>query len=870
MKILREWARRIRHLRDRRQFENDLGDELEFHIESRAAELEAAGLPAREAAAQARREFGSRTRLREDARAAWGFRWLEDLAADLAYASRSMRHSPGFAIAAVSCLALGIGANTTIFSLATELLLSQPSLTKPDRLVTFRIAGNSHSEPKVYRFVEEAKPFEEIAGWREAQLNWRNGGETQRVFAMIVTDNLFDMIGIPVRLGRGLRKGDEDVVVLAHSFWQNRLAGEESILGRKLVLNGRPHIVVGVLPPGHRTLTGFGFAPDLYSLYSANREAGNLAFLGRLPEGMTSQQAVSRLQGIGAELDRVQPHDLIRYSRGTMVETLTGPQRIFSRHLLPVAVFLGMLLLVVGLVLLIACANVSSLLLARSITRSAELAVRLALGAGRGRIIRQLLAEALLLALLGTAGGISLSLWAGSFFSRVSLPLPIPLQVHFTPDWQLLLYASVIACVTAVVTGLLPALQATRPDLQAALKQQERQVSARMRLRNALVVCQIAVSVVLLTTAFLFLRNLMHAAQLEVGFDLTHTVYARMDVVVGPQREEARGRLLVDGALDQLRALPGVRSAASAAVVPFIDNITNGTLVRIEGRPDRIPVRLHANFVTPDYFAAMGIPVLKGRDFQPRDRSASPAAAILNDNVARKLFGEADPIGRRFSIPYGDSKEIELIVVGVAKTSKYATIGEDNAFALYRPLSTANSPQIHFVVRMEGDPVAALAPIRQILAQLDTSAGVEVKRLRDSIGFALAPSQIGAALLGAIGLLGLLLASIGLYGVLSYGVTKRTREFGVRIALGASRGGVLRLVLRDTGLTLGLGIGIGIGLALLATQPLTMFLVPELRPSDPLNYIIVALVLGGVGALASAGPALRATRIDPISALRYE
>ncbi len=871
MEALLEFLRRLNHLRRRGQFGSVLDEEIRFHIESRAAELEEEGLSHNEALIQARREFGAGARVREESRDAWRFGWLEDFVTDIGYAARSIRRNRGFSLAAVACLTVGIGVNTTIFSLTMELLFSQPSLTKPDRLVTFRVGGSSHSALPIYRFVEQAKPFEEIGGWSEGQVNWRLGEDSYRLFSVVVSDNLFEMVGIPVSHGRGLQKGDEDAVVLTNPFWRGRLDANPNIVGRTLVLDGRSHTVVGILPPGHRTLTGFGFTPDVYLPVTSYRSQQNLAFLARLPEGMTPPQAVRKLALLGAELDRIHANEPPSYGQGNSVDPLIGPARLKAPKMMQLAAFFGLLLIVVAFVLLIACINVSSLLLARSFNRAPELAMRRALGAGRGRLVRQLLTETSLLAFLGTLAGLGLNLLLTNWISGLQLPLPVPIRLEIAPDWRLLAYASAVMLAATLMAGLLPALQFAHSDLHSSLKLQEYQVMGKgLRLRNVLVAGQLALSVVLLTTGFLFVRNLFKASQLDVGFDLTHTTYARMDVVAEQYREGQRTQSLIDSALEELRSLPGVRSASFAQVVPFEDAIVNGAPIRIEGSDKGIPVRFNGNFVSPDYFASMGIRLLDGRDFQTADSDATPAIAILNENLTRDLFGSERAIGRRIYLFRGDRKEEELLVVGVVDNSKYATIGEDRPQAMYRPFSGSGNSQLHFVIRAAGAPATILGPVRQVLSRLDPAAAVEVKPLRDSMGLALVPSQIGAGLLGSIGVMGLLLASIGLHGVLSYGVSRRTREIGLRAALGASSGQVLRLVMRSTGAVLSIGVGIGLGLAFLAAQPLAMFLVPEIKPSDPLNYAVVALVLGIVGVIASLGPALRALGVDPITALRHE
>lgn len=871
--MLAELRRRVLTRFGRGRFDAELEEEIQFHLDARMAELQAEGKSAAAARTQALREFGRPARILERSREEWRWTWLEDLASDLGYAVRSLRHQPAFALAAVLCLALGTGANTTTFNVATQFLLAEPSVTGSESLVLFRLGGNSHSEPAVVRFVQQAKPLDNIAGYREGQLNWRNGDDSQVLFTQTVTPNLFHAVGVPVARGRGLQPGDElNGVVVTHRFWQARLDGVPDVLGRKLVLNGRPHVVVGVLPAGHRTLTGYGYAPDVYVTASVQgSQQDRFALVGRLPAGMTRAQALERLTATAAVYDRIHPNPFFKLREHIRVEPLAGWDHLTSDNTLSLVAFVALLMAVVGLILLIACANVSSLLLARSLARDGELAVRMALGAGRGRVVRQLLAETALLAGLGTLAGLGLNLLLTQVISAVALPLPVPVRLEATPDWRLFAYASVVAIGVTLAAGLLPAWQATRTNVQSALKRQERQAHAgRLWWRNALVITQLAACVVLLTTGFLFLRNLWRSAELNVGFDLQHTVYARVNTVGESYAEEPQWRTLVERLLRELRAVPGVADMAYAQVVPFQDgsNYSGGMWTDGERREARGKVFL--NWVSDRYFATMGIPLRQGRDFTTVDRVQKPSPVIVNENLARALFGEKNPVGRRVYRPRGESGTEEMVVIGVAAESRYMTLGEERALAFYQPATAGRKDRVEFVVRTHSEAASVVAAVRQRLLRAEPTAAVEVKSLRQAMGFALLPSQAGALALGSMGLLGLLLASVGLYGVLNYAVARRGREIGVRMALGAQRAQVLALVVRDTTLVTGVGLSIGVALAFLATQPLAMFLMPGLRPSDPLNYVVVAVVLGAVALVAAIGPALRALRVNPIVALRYE
>jgi len=855
--------RKFSYLFRRKRFNSDLDDEIRFHLEMAAQER---------GEAAARREFGPVVRMREDTRSAWQVRWLVDLGSDLRYALRALRRNPGFGAVAILSLALGIGANTTIFSLTMEFLFSQPSCRNPETLVEMQIGGNSDIDMAKYRFLRDARIFDGLAGSNEehkAEANWRFGNDTYRLQTMRVTENFFQVVGVPMAMGRAMEPRDGDVVVLSDRFWKARLAADPRVLGKTLIIDGRPFTVVGVLPHNHRTVLGFGFSPDLY--IPASRESDIVALIARLPEGMSRQAAYARLVAACRQLDKVYPPDWgpnASWANGTEVVPVVGMERLRSLNILPFAAFFGMLMVVVGLILLIACANVSSLLLARASSRRQELAIRLAIGAGRGRIVRQLLAESLLLALVGTGAGLLLNVWLSGVMNRVQLPLPLPMQLLIQPDWRLLLYSMAVAVGSALVAGLMPALKATREDVSAALKLTERQVG-QWTLRNSLVVGQLAVSVVLLTTGFLFVRNMTKSMNMNPGFDAEHAAWAYMRLVPEKYTTVEQKQSLVRNALGELGALPGVESASIACIVPLNDNWVTMTDVRTDVSEQPVRVRFHGNCAGPDYFRTMGIPILQGREFLPSDGKGGGDAVIINENMARELFGAKNPVGHTFRYTR-PTLGAPLTVVGVAKNSKYFTLGEENPLALYNSFNPDPwMTNLHFLVRASR-PRDVVKETAQTLGRLDTSASIEVKPMRDAMGFAFLPSRVGAALLGSMGMLGLALASIGLYGVLAYSVARRTREIGLRVALGADRAAVLRMVARESFGLLGTGLAIGLGISVFATKPLAMFLVPELSPSDPATFLTVVAVLGAVAFAATLGPALRALRVDPMTALRYE
>ncbi|MGH9719305.1 MAG: ADOP family duplicated permease, partial [Bryobacteraceae bacterium] len=839
------------------------------HLEARVEELVAEGTSRPDAQAQARREFGSTARAAEDSRNAWRWGWLEDLTRDLGHAARGLDRDRGFAATAILSLALGIGANTTIFSLMTELLFSEPSVRDPKTLVNAHVGSGSQIPMREYRLLRDANIFDGLAGESPmGEVNWRNGDTSLRLFATGVTENYFEVTGVPVALGRAIRNGERNVALIGRRFWKSRLNGDAAVLGRSLILDGQAYTIVGVLPAEHRTLTGFGFAPDMYLPVASQ---GSVGLYGRLPQGVTPGAALGRLKSGAAELDQIYPDANYKRADRISVMSLTGIDRLRGGMMANVATFFGMVMAVAGLLLMIACANVASLLLARGATRVHELAIRMSIGAGRGRLVRQMLAESLLLSLLGAAAGLALNFLLTRFMNGLTLALPFPVRMSMQPDGRLLIYAALVAIASTLVAGLLPALKSTRAGTNALLKWSEHQVSGRgATLRNTLVAGQLAISVLVLITAALSIRNLIESSTLDPGFDIKRTVWAQMRLVPESYPNAARVRAAVVSTLDQLGGLPGVEAATVATFVPLNDHFANrSTIILTDVIAEGARVEYSWNSVGPDYFRTMGIEILAGREFSAQDREGAARVVILNEAIARRVFSGVNPLGRRIRL--GSDDRLERTVIGVARNSKYSTIGEKDRPALYEPyLQAGRGVLLNFLVKANGPPVSILKPLNSALLDADPAAAVELKPMSSAMGFALLPSQAGAFMLGCIGVLGLALASVGLYGVLAYSISRRTREIGLRVALGAQRGQVLQLVLGEGARILSLGLTAGVVIAMFVTKPAAKFLAPGLKPSDPLSYMAVAVVLILAGFAASLIPALRALRIDATVALRYE
>ncbi len=852
---------KLRFFRHRSAFDESLDEELRLHLEEHADDLVRQGVPREEALRRARAAFGSPARAAEDTRREWQFPWLEDLLADLRYAARALRREPLFLTVAVLSLALGIGCNTAIFSLAMEALVSAPSVHDSSTLVRARLGGNSHVNLRPLTYLQNLNVMP-IAGTREGEVNWRHGDEAQRVFAMRVTPNFFDVVGVPVQLGRGFRPGEARSVVLSYRFWQAKLHADPAILGHALILDGEPYIVTGVLPADHRTLSGMGFAPALYVPVSAGANI-NLQLFLRHPAGLALSAVRERIVHLGRQLDQVMPEKDFKFADEVRVNPVAGLHLL--NDLQSVAVFFGVLLAVVSLLLGIACLNVSGLLLARASTRVQEFAIRTSLGAGRGRLIRLLLAESFLLAGAGVVAGLLLNVLLTRLISQIDLGLPVPVAFNLEPDWRLLSYTSLIGLISALLIGVLPAWRTSRGDTAEALKQDQRQTGSRLTLRRLLVIAQVAASIIVLTTAALFARNLFAAVHLHPGFDLDRTVYVSLRLVPESYPTVESRQAITERARLLIETVPGVASTAAASMIPFNDDATHGGMLRTTLSKDKIRVPHYYSRVGPGYFRTLGIPLLAGREFTPQGIDE----VIVNESFARRVFGVHSPIGE--SIIFDDHRRT---VVGVVRDSKYAWMNDHQrpaVFERYEMSASGNrASMLVFMVRAGVDPDSLVRPLRQAMLSLDSSAAVEVKPLAQAMGLALLPSRVGAGLLGIMGLLGLLLTTIGLYGLMAYSVTRRIREIGLRVALGANPGRIRRLIFGEGAWLIGTGLALGLVAALFLTRPLAEFLVETISTTDPLTYALVSLVMLAAGLLACAIPARRALRIDPMVALRYE
>jgi predicted permease len=837
----------------RRSMERDVEAELAFHREMAAAH----GNPI---------PIGNTTVVQEQARDLWRFTFIENLWRDVVYGVRSLRRSPALVVAALLSLGLGIGINTAIFSLALEFLFSQPSVANPASVASVRLGGNSHANKEVVEFVRSSGLFKEVAGENgETFINWNDGVETRQIFGVQLTKNYFTTLGVPIAYGRAILPQDPDeVVVLSHRFWHTRLRGDLAVVGRAIRLDGRPYTVVGILPADYRSLIGFGFSPDVY--VPRYLDGTRLAMYARLKPGATIGQARAGLLMVARRLDQVMP-GRFPYARECQVAAVGGVDRLRSETgeagIETFPLFFLVLQVVVGLVLLIACLNVASLLLARGSARRRELATRLSLGASRGRLFQQLLTESLLLSLLGAVLGLTLRQALAAWLERFSPPLPIPIHLHLTMDFRITVYAILLTSFATIACGLLPAWRSIRQSISPDLRQE-----SKLRMQRTLVVAQIALSLIVLTAGFLFLRNLWRSNAISPGFDVRHTLRADVNLPPAAYKDVQRKRAYVAESLRALAALPGIQAAAAARIIPFTDETSYGSELTFLDTGRKVSVEFGWNAVSPDYFRAMVVPVVRGRTFLA-DIQEVARPVIVNRIFAQRYLAGRDPLGRSFL--WGLNKTPSLIV-GIVEATKTMSLGEDDRPQIYEDLSRIDndSPRLQFVLRSATPPATQLQTVRAALRRVEPNAGLEVETLYSSIGLAFLPSQVGAALLGGIGVLGLMLATVGLYGVMVYSVSRRTREIGVRLALGADRRDIAFMVLASAARLIMIGSAAGLLCAFFLVKPLAMFLVPGLHPGDPVTFVAVAALLAVTGLAAAWGPARRAAAVDPMASLRYE
>lgn len=917
----REWDGHVRArlapLRLSPTREADIVDELSQHLEQRYDELRGEGVSDGDARRLAIEELLDPNALAAEMQTLRQARTprpvtpgtpsrflLVDLWQDLRYAARMLRKQPGFAAAAILTLAIGIGANTAIFSLVNATLLQTLPVPDRDRLVYVHRSDVGGVLPyPLYEALRDGNHvLEGLAVWAGIAASLNANDTTALVDGAIVSGNFFDVLGVAATQGRLLSPSDDvtpgahPVVVISHHLWQSRFAGQTDIVGREVRLNGHVFTIVGVTPPDFPG-PQVGTARDLYvpmmmqpimrppsAGYSGEQHPdllrdprGWLSGVGRLEPTLTLEQARAELAGLATAYAQT-------------IDASAGPERIVlvpidegdrrqRQRLRAAALLLGG---VVATVLLIACANIMNLLLARAAARRREVAVRLAVGASRARLVRQLLTESVLLSTIGGAVGVGLAWMMVQVFQIA--PPPLPFRIEFAIDQRVLLFSLGLSLFTGIVFGLAPALQASRPDLVPALKDAStdgHQRGRRFNLQKALVVAEVALSMLLLIPAALFVRSLQAARAIDPGVDVERVLSAPLNIGL-LRYTSADGRRFYRQAIEGVESLAGVE-AASVARVPVMAGSGRVVGLTVEGRDGRSAERvvgegrgafatgaaqINVNVVSPAFFQTLGIPFVAGRGFSEQDIEGRPPVVIVNETAARLHFGVDGPLGQRVSLRGQEGPWQEI--VGIVRDSKYAALGEPALPVIYLPLGQNHETGMTLYVRTSVPPETLIRSVRHEIQAIDPNLPVpNIQTMTQTIGTSLYAARMGAWLLAAFGALALLLAAIGIYGVLSFSVSRRTREMGVRFALGADSRGVFLQVVRDGMLLVCGGIAIGLGGGLAAARSLASFLY-GVSTWDPSTFVAMTVVLLAVAFAACAVPARRAMRLNPITALRHE
>ena len=845
----------------RRALEQDMREELE-------------SLTAIAESQEARRELGNLTRAAEEARAVWSWTWFEQLRGDVRYASRTMRHSPGFTATALLSLALGIGANTAIFSLINAILLRALPVSHPEALAVLSSVSRDGSVdnfgyPDYLVVRNQNRAFSGVlAASGQARVDVGMGAETELAQRKLVSDNYFAVLGVQPLIGHVFSNEDKgiQVAVISHRFWERSFAGSPSVIGRQIDLDGLPFTIVGVAP---REFVGetVGEAPDIWatlsSMPASRRDLPGFTWLNlmaRLKPGVQAQQARANLNLLLPQL----PNSV---SRGGFIDRISvqrgdrGSSGLRDSFSVP----LNILMAVVAVVLLIACANLASLQLARAASRQREIATRLAIGAGRSRIVRQLMIESVLLALLGGLLGLLFAVWSQRLLLNLVAGIGRTITLDLRPDFRVLLFTGAISVTTGVLFGLAPAIKAVRYNAEA-LKLTTHQLSDRQRrwgLKDGLIAIQVALSLVLLVVGGLFIRTIRNLKTQDVGFRAANV----LSVQLSSQREyQPNWASVIVTLLRRTEAIPGVQ-VASVSFNKILANDGSGVSgLKFDGYPPtRENQRAQANWVGPNYFETSGITLLEGRGFSPADTSTAQKVAIINQTVARHYFGNRRAVGQRFEF----NKE-QYKIIAVAKNAKYLDLRESNVpFVYFAALQ--NNSEIHSLeIRTSIPPLTVVGAVRKVVREMDPHLRIgKITTLEKRINQKLAPEFLVADIAGFFSGLTLLLVSIGIYGTLAYTVARRANEIGIRMALGARAATVLSMILRDVLWVLVPGLAAGVAVAL-SVGRLVASMLFGLKPTDLSTIALAALVLSAATLAAGYIPARRASRVDPATALRFE
>lgn len=801
---------------------------------------------------------------------------MTGLMQDLRYALRGLKRSPGFTLTAVISIAIAIGGNAAVFSVADALLLrDRPGIADPGSLVDVGrvdVDGDfdNLSYPDYVAYRERSLVFEGLAAHDDEVFGLGVEDDGIRVDGGRVSANYFDVLRVPIIEGRAFLAHEErtpgsDLAVISERLWSRRFNRKSDITGEIVRLNGHPFTIIGVAGngfAGHKITSEELWVP--IGAHSSNltlltSREGWLTSIGRLKPAISIDQARAQLAPIARQLAREQPA-----TNRNMGVAVVPSHRIPVSEQQGVTMFVGILFGMVISIFFIACTNVGGMLLARAASRSREVAVRMSLGARRQRIVRLFLTEAALVGFGGAVVGSVGTVWIVQLLHRVMPVLPIPIALDFNVDWRVVTFSAALSVIAALMFGLLPALQMGQIDLRSAVQASATPARHRLRVRQLFVVAQVAMSVLLVVCAMLLVRSLRNADRINPGFLVDSVDMVGLDLRLGGY-DAARGAALIQALISRVEQIPGVDAASSTWIVPLQ---LRGTAVHIwlSGQTSDDPtVTTDWNVVTPEFFDVLRIPVLRGRAFTASDGQGAPNVVLVNETLARRVWPNEDPIGR--VLLYGEDRRTAS-VVGVVRDAKYRSLGENPRPFLYAPFAQQFQSEIWLLIRRDGPTV--LPAVRAIARQLDPNLPVlQETTLADATAFSLFPHRLAASIAGSVGIIGILLASLGLYGITAYSVTQRTREVGVRIALGALPAQVLRLLLRQAIVLVSIGVAIGVLMGGLATQ-LLRGLLYAVEPLDAMSFVTGTLLLGTVAIMAAWFAARRAARVDPLVALRYE
>jgi putative ABC transport system permease protein len=867
---------------------NDLDQEIREHIELATQENIDRGMTPEEAHYAALRKFGNVTRAKENAREVWSMVWLEQLGQDIRFALRQLRKSPGFTIVAILTLALGIGASAAVFSVADAVLLKPLRFRDPgslaivwEKLPKYDLPRNTVSPANFLDWQQQNRAFSGMAAFLDLPANLTGVGRPEQVDVEKVSANFFSVLGVEPLLGRGFVEGEDqtgkgNVVILSYPLWKSKFAADPNILGKSIQLDGQAETVVGVTGPDFDWyISEFSITHEKAQLWvpiqvspswnDRNKVGRYLRVVARLKPGVSLSQGQAQMDVLAADLAARYP----AANKGWGVALVGLRDQLSGSFRPPLLILLG----AVGFVLLIACANISSLLLSRATGRTREIAVRVALGASRSRIVRQLLAESVFLGLIGGILGTCVAVWATRVLLH-SAPASLLDFAEATVNWRILTFTAGVTLVASFLAGFLPSFLASQGEAASALPEGGRTSSAGRKhlfVRSVFVVGELSLALMLLAGASLLIQSFFRLMSVDSGFQASHLLTFQISLPATKYDDRARGSFFTQ-LLDNIHGLPGVISA-SADVTPPFSGLGAATDFSIVGEPPLPPGEAHGTSVRviePDYFHTMGIPLLSGRSFSEREFAQQLNVVIVNKSLVDKYFSGKNPIGQKLIIDMKEDGNLPNEIIGVVGDVHLSDLASAPSPLAYWPYPEMRYSSMTVLVRTATTPLSLVGPIREVLAQLDKDQPMaKIATMDELVGDSVARSRFTALLLSCFAGVALLLACIGIYGVMAYTVAQRTQEIGIRVALGAQRADVLRLVLGQGFRLAAIGVTLGVAGALALARLMTTFLY-SVSAADPATFVGVAILLGSIALLACYIPARRASRVDPIIALRYE